>query len=157
MRYLWLVLPVALFLFLVPVPLAGQAEKDAPIAAVDTRPADMLIELNKATYNARRAIPASENIFIEEGKVIEALYVLTRQENPVAVPIGRVAVVSKVIFLDKAIQVFFQNDKCALLILTREDQMVRDMTLEQLLDLAKKGINALFTTKSGEAKQKLPT
>ena len=157
MRYLWLILPIALVLFLLPVPLAGQAEKDAPIAAVDTRPADMLIELNKATYFARRAIPASENIFIEEGKVIEALYVLTRQENPVAVPAGRVAVISKVIFLDKAVHVFFQNGKCALLILTREDQTVRDMTLEQLLDLTKKGINALFTTKIGEAKQKLPT
>jgi hypothetical protein len=134
-------------------PLAGQEEKQLPISPVDTRPAQMLLELNKASYAAKRAVPASDNIFIENGRVIEALFTLTRQENPVAIPAGQPAVVSKVILLDKAIHVFFQGDKCALLILTKEDQKVSEMTVEQLLDLARKGLTALFTVRT----PKVPT
>ena len=128
--------------------LADQVEKTAPVPPVsDTRAADLVAELSKFTYTAKRAVPASENIFVEDGRVVEALFALTRQENPTAVAAHRTAAVSKVMLLDKAIHVFFADDKCALLILTEKDQTIAAMTPEQLLKLAQKGIAALFVAK----------
>src|SRR5712692_3931981 len=49
--------------------------------APDTRAADLLAELSKSTYTAKRAIPASDSIFIEEGRVIESLRVVQGTET----------------------------------------------------------------------------
>ena len=139
---------LALLMLLSAGPLFAQAEKAAePPAAPDTRAADVVAILNKATFTAKRAIPASENIFIEDGKVIEALFVSARQENGVALPAGRTAAVSKVVLLGKALQVFFANDKFALMILTKDGKSVDDMTADQLVEVAKQGMATLFNTK----------
>ena len=147
MRYRdWLL--IALLMLLSAGPLFAQAEKAAPPpAAPDTRAADAMAILNKFTFTAKRAIPASENIFIEDRKVIEALFGLVRRENGIALPAGRTAAVSKVVLLDKALQVFFANDKFALMILTKDGKSVDDMTADQLVEMAKQAMAALFSTK----------
>jgi hypothetical protein len=141
---------IALLMLLSAGPLFAQAEKAAPPpAAPDTRAADVVATLNKSTFTARKAIPASENIFIEDGKVIESLFNMARQENGVALPAGRTAAVSKVVLMDKALQVFFANDKFALMILTKDHKSVDDMTADQLVELAKQAMVTLFSTKEG--------
>ncbi len=141
---------IALLMLLSAGPLFAQAEKAAPPpVAPDTRAADVVAILNKSTFTAKRAIPASENIFIEDGKVIEALFALARHKNGVALPAGRTAAVSKVVLLDKALQVFFANDKFALMILTKDNKSVDDMTADQLVELAKQAMAVLFSTKEG--------
>lgn len=139
---------IVVLMLVVAGPLMAQAEKEAPPpAAPDTRAADVQAVLNKSSYTAKRAIPATENIFIEDGKVIEAMFAMARQENGIALPTGQTASVSKVVLLDKALQVFFANDKFALMILTKDNKSVNDMTMEQLVELAKKGVATLFTLK----------
>ncbi len=134
-------------LFLMPVLLVAQTEKAPPAAAApDTRAADLLAELSKSTYTAKRAIPATDSIFIEDARVIEALFNSARDRG-IAIPSSKPATISKVLLLDRAVQVFFADGKCALLILAKEDQRVESMTLAQLADLAKKGIAALFAAK----------
>ena len=129
-------------------PLLGQAEKAAPAPdAAEARAAEVQATLAKTTFLAKRAIPASENIFVEDGKIVESLFAQTRQENDTALAAGKPATVSKVLLLDKAVHVFFDNDKFALLILTKEDQKIADMTPAQLVELARKGIAALFNVK----------
>ncbi len=141
---------IALLMLLSAGPLFAQAEKAAPPpAAPDTRAADVVAALNKSTFTAKRAIPASENIFIEDGKVIESLFSLARQENGVALAAGRTAAVSKVVLLGKALHVFFANDKFALMILTKGAKSVDDMTADQLVELAKQAMAPLFITKEG--------
>lgn len=139
---------IILLMLLLAGPLSAQAEKAAPPpTAPDNRAADVVAILNKSTFTAKRAIPASENIFIEDGKVIEALFALARRENGIALPAGRTAAVSKVVLLDKALQVFFANDKFALMILTKDGKSVDDMTADQLVEMAKQAMAALFSTK----------
>jgi hypothetical protein len=147
MRYrdAWLLIVLML---LAAGPLYGQPEKAPPGPTPEQiRAGELKGTLAKYLYVAKRAIPASENIFIEDGKVIEALFVMARQENGVALPAGQSAPLSKVVLLDKAVHVFFGEDKFAVLILTRDNRSVADMTTAELLDLAKKGLAALFTVK----------
>ncbi len=131
-------------------PLAGQTGKPTPAEPVDTRPADLLAELGKSVYIAKRAIPACDGILVEGGRVMESVFALNRQEKPSAVSAGNKVTVSKVLLLDKAVHVFFAEDKFALLILAKEGQAVADMTLPQLLKLSEEGIRALFTAQPAE-------
>ncbi len=147
MRYRDVVWAIVLLLFAAG-PLLGQAEQPAaPPSAAELRARDVTAALARFTFTARRAIPASDNIFVEDGKVIEALFALARQENGVALPAGQSATVSKVVFLDKALHVFLAHDKFAVLILTKDNKSVADLSVDQLVDLAKKGLAALFTVK----------
>jgi hypothetical protein len=152
----WPVLLLIALLLLAASPLNGQAEKAAPPAVTaDTRPAELLKELSARTFTAKRAIPTSDGIFVENGRVVEALFALGRQENPIAIAAGKTATVSKVLLLDKALHVFLAGDKCGLLILTREDKPTADMKLPELRKLALEGLGALFT--EGEQPKKPTT
>ena len=147
MRYRYVLL-IAALMVLVAGPLIAQAEKAAPPPpSAVARAADVLAALNKSAYTAKRAIPASENIFIEDSKVIEAMFALARQQEGVGINAGQTVTVSKVLLLDKALHVFFADDKIALLILTKDNKSVDELTTNQLLELAKKGIAALFTAR----------
>ena len=135
------------------VALKGQTEKAVQVPPVsETRAADLLAGLSKSVYTARRTIPVSENIFVEDGRVLEGSFALTRKENPTAVAANQTVKVSKVLLLEKALHIFFADDKCALLILTKDGQGTDSMTLEQLGELARKGVGALFTSKPAPPK-----
>ena len=119
------------------------------VAPTENRSAYLLAELSRSPYTAKRPIPASEDIFIDNGQLIEALFKLTAKEKPVAIQGGKTAQVSRVLLLDKALQIYFDN-KCALIVITKDDQLVVQMTPQQLLDLAREGIAALFATEGDQ-------
>lgn len=137
---------VVVVALLAPRMLAAQDEKPAP-ASPDIRAAELKTELLKNTYTAKRAIPESDNIFVENGRVVEALFTMEREGHATALESGKTTSISKVVLLDRAIQVFFANDKCALLILTKGERRTADMAPPELLELARQGIGALFTAK----------
>ncbi len=153
MRGRIVLLLVLLLLLLAPRTLSGQAETAGPaVQPPDTRAADLLAELGKSTYTAKRAIPATENIFVESGRVMDGLFSRARQEHGTAVAAGKITTVTKVVLLDRAVQVFLEKDQCALIILPKEDQFVKDMTLPQLLELARAGLGTLFNSKPEPAR-----
>ena len=75
---------------------------------------------------------------------MEAVFALISKERPVAIAGGDTVLVSKVLFLDKALHIYFADDKCAILVLTNEDKLIKDLSPRQLLDHPKKRIAALF-------------
>jgi hypothetical protein len=116
--------------------------------AADMRPAALLEELSQFTYTANRAIPASDNIFIEEGRVVEELFEIEKEKFGTAVAAGETTSVSKVTVMYRAVHVFFAADRCALLIIPPHGQLTADMSVQQLLQVARKGMEALFVVKS---------
>ncbi len=140
-------------LFLTPAMVGADRNKAGPVGGV--RAEDVLKELAKTTFTARRDLPAEENIFIENGKVMEELFLLSQREHPVAVAAGKTATVSKVILMDTALQVMFR-EKCGFVILTGE-QDLRNMTLQQVVDVARRGLGVVFQINSADQKPKLPT
>jgi hypothetical protein len=141
-------------LFLTPAMVGADRNKAGPVGGV--RAEDVLKELAKTTFTARRDLPAEENIFIENGKVMEELFLLSQREHPVAVAAGKTATVSKVILMDTALQILFR-EKCGFVILTGEQQDLRNMTLPQVVDVARRGLGVVFQINSADQKPKLPT
>ncbi len=143
MRYR-IALILVVLLLITPRMLSAQEDK---VKTPEARAAELLAELSKGTYTAKRSVPASEGIFIEDGRVVEALYGPALAEYGKAIAAGQPATISKVVLLDRAIQVYFAKDKCSLLILGKGDREIKDLTDTQLLELAKQGVGALFTVK----------
>lgn len=150
-RIVLLLLLLLLLLLMLPLAVSGDIGKDVkegPVASQpDTRAADLLAELAKSTYTAKRAIPAMDGIFVENGHVMEGVFAQGRSDYETAVAANRSVTVSKVELLDRAIQIFFADGKCGLIVLPKEDRSIADMPLPELLDLAHKGISALFVAK----------
>ena len=153
MRYRPALLLIVLML-LMSGSLWGQETKTAPAPPPDTRAADLLAELSKRLHR-QEGHPAVRQHLRGNGKVMEALLAMARQERPPAIPVGKSATVSKVLLLDKALHIFLADDKCALLILTKDDRVIADFTLPELLKLAQEGLGVLFTSKLTEAPRKL--
>lgn len=125
----------------------AQSRKTPEVVLAEKRGAELRAELSKSAYTAKRSLPASEDIFVENGQVIEALFVLTVREKPVALPAGSTTSVSKVVLLDRGLHIYFADNRCAVIVLTKDDKLIKDMSTRQLLDLAKEGIGVLFTPK----------
>jgi len=135
--------------------LPGGAEEWQP---PDLRPVEVMKQLSTVNFTALRNIPASDSIFIEQGRVIEGLFNAALAEHEVAVAAGNQTKVSSFVILDSAIQVYLQNDTCALIILTENSLPTQSMTTEQLVNLARSGLAALFQSDAPESKPpKLPT
>jgi hypothetical protein len=126
---------------------AAQSGRTPAMVLAERRGAELRAELAKSAYEAKRSLPASEDIFVENGQVIEALFVLTVREKPLAIPAGSTTFVSKVVLLDRGLHIYFADNRCAVIVLTKEDKLIKDMSARQLLDLAKEGIGVLFTAK----------
>jgi len=126
---------------------SAQSGRTPERVLAERRGAELRAELAKSAYTAKRSLPASEDIFVENGQVIEALFVLTVREKPVALAAGSTTSVSKVVLLDRGLHIYFADNRCAVIVLTREDKLVKDMSARQLLDLAKEGIGVLFASK----------
>lgn len=135
--------------------LPGGTEKWQP---PDLRPVEVMSQLAEWDFTATRNVPASDRIFIEQGRVIEGLFNAALAENKVAVTAGARTKVSSFVILDSAIQVFLENDACALVILTKNGLPTQPMTAEQLVNLARSGLAALFRSDMPESKEpRLPT
>lgn len=158
MRYIFVGFAIALLLA-APLPLVAQlpgaGEEWHP---PDLRPVEVMNQLSKWDFTANRNIPASDSIFVEQGRVIEGLFSAALAEKEVAVASGARTKVSSFVILDSAIQVFLEKDACALIILTENGLPTQAMTVEQLVNLARAGLAALFKTDMPEPKTpRLPT
>ena len=124
----------------------------------DLRPVEVMSQLTQGDFTATRNIPASDSIFIEQGRVIEGLFNAALAEKDIAVAAGARTKVSSFVILDSAIQVYLEKDTCALIILTENGQPTKPMTVEQLVNLARSGLAALFRSDMPESKTpRLPT
>lgn len=124
----------------------------------DLRPVAVMSQLTQGEFTATRNIPASDSIFIEQGRVIEGLFNAALAEKEVAVAAGARTKVSSFVILDSAIQVYLEKDACALIILTENGLPTKPMTVEQLVNLARSGLAALFESNLPESKTpRLPT
>ncbi len=101
-------------------------------------------ELTKFEYKAKRDIPAADSIFVEKGKIQEAMYKLSLQQGGVLLKSGKSTKVSSVKIMDHGVQVFFETDKCAMINLAAENEDVPKLTLPKLVEFAKTSIAALF-------------
>ena len=155
MRFRFVALLLALLL-VAPGLLLAQQKEEPDQTVPDTRTANVLAELSKFTFTAKRAIPTSDGIIVENGRVMEELFGWLVREHPAAIPARQTATVSKVVLLDRAVQVFFANVKCALLILSKDSKRAADMTAPELLELARQGIGALFVSKPPFEENKKP-
>ncbi|MBI3667472.1 MAG: hypothetical protein HY236_14805 [Acidobacteria bacterium] len=155
MRFRVMVLSLALMLA-VPGLLVAQQKEAPEQMAPDTRAADLQVELSKITFTAKRNIPSSDGIIVENGRVMEELFGWLVREYPAAIRARQTAAVSKVVFLDRAVQVFFADGKCALMILAKEDRLATDMKGPELLQLVRQGIDALFVSKPPLEQNKKP-
>ncbi len=126
---------------------SAQSGRTPAMVLAERRGAELRKELAKSAYTAKRSLPASEDIFVENGQVIEALFVLTVREKPVAIPAGSTTSVSRVVLLDRGLHIYFADNRCAVIVLTKEDKLIQDMSTRQLLELAKEGIGVLFESK----------
>ena len=124
----------------------------------DLRPVAVMSQLTQGDFTATRNIPASDSIFIEQGRVIEGLFNAVLAEKDIAVAAGARTKVSSFVILDSAIQVYLEKDACALIILTENGLPTKPMTVEQLVNLARSGLAALFRSDKPESKTpRLPT
>jgi hypothetical protein len=110
-------------------------------------------ELAKATYVARRDLPASETIFVEYGGVREDL--LVWEDSTPAIRAGKRGTVEKVVVTERSIQVLFR-EKCGIIILPYDVGDLRDKNVPELVDLARAGLNTVFQLWEVR-KPKLPT
>ena len=130
---------------------APPTEQKAPAPTpTKERESELLKELAKFEYKAKRSIPAADSIFVEKGKVQEALYKLAMQTGGVLLKPGATTKVSSVKIMDRGIQVFFETDKCALINLAADSEDIAKMSLSQMVDFSKASISALFQIIGGE-------
>ena len=104
---------------------------------------EIMKNLTQTEYKARLDIPASDSLFVDDGKVVEGMYKVALKNNKVAFKAGETAKVTKVEILDFAIQVYFNEDTA--IIGSAANHMDLDkVSPADLTDLASKSIAAFF-------------
>jgi hypothetical protein len=102
--------------------------------------------LSQVEYKARVDVPASDSLFVDEGKIVEGTYQVALKHNKVAFKVGETAKVTQVKILDFAVQVYF-NDETAIIGMGANHLDLSSMSAAELIDLASKSIAALFDLK----------
>jgi len=104
---------------------------------------EIMKALTQTQYKARLDIPASDSLFVDDGKVVEGMYKVALKNNKVAFKAGETAKVIQVKILDFAIQVYFSDDTA--IIGTGANHVdLSSMNAADLTELASKSIAALF-------------
>jgi len=127
-----------------------------PVVAQNNQSLDKLIQqknqaraneimktLSQTEYKARVDVPASDSLFVDEGKIVEGTYQVALKHNKVAFKAGETAKVTQVKILDFAVQVYF-NDETAIIGTGANHPDLSSMNAAELVDLAGKSIAALF-------------
>jgi len=105
---------------------------------------DILKNLTQTDYKARVDIPASDSLFVDDGKVVEGMYNVALKNNKVAFKAGETAKVTQVKILDFAVQVYF-NDDTAIIGTTAAHVDLDKASAADLTEMATKAISGLFT------------
>lgn len=120
---------------------AGPAAQDRQAQ----RAAELLLELQKHVYRARRDIPLVDCIVVEDGKLIEwHVYGKSMKKRPTVLRAGTVTQVSSVKVGDSSIEVFFATDTCSLTAVSARPLNTATASFQQLLETTSKAIAAIF-------------
>lgn len=139
------------FLLLLALVVPGFAQKAAAPSEEPTGLEQQLLkELAKYEYKAKRDVPAADSIFVEKGKLQLPMYKLSLQQGGVLLKTGKTTKVSSVKIMDHGVQVFFETDKCALINMAADSEQVMSLPLQKLLDFTRTSIGALFEQVGGE-------
>lgn len=106
----------------------------------------VLRDLTQAAYKAKVDMPTSDSLFVNDGKVSEAMYNAALRAGKVAIKTGETAKVTRVQVLDFAVQVFFGDESVALIGTTANQADTAKMSGAELCDLAKRTVAAFFNT-----------
>jgi hypothetical protein len=104
---------------------------------------EIMKSLTGTEYKARVDIPASDSLFVDDGKVVEGMYKVALKNNKVAFKAGETAKVTQVKILDFAVQVYF-NDDTAIIGTTATHLDLDKSGAAELTALASKSIAAFF-------------
>lgn len=105
---------------------------------------EVLRQLTQHEYRAKADIPAVDGIFVQDGKVNEALYRYAMRENAKALRAGAVTKVSSVKIMDHGVQIYLATDSCALIGISASPVDTADMPAPELVKLAQKSLAPLF-------------
>jgi hypothetical protein len=105
-----------------------------------------LKNLAQTEYKARLDVPASDSLFVDDGKVVEGMYNVALKNNKVAFKAGETAKVTQVKILDFAVMVYF-NDDTAIIGSGLDHADLSNVSAADLAALASKSIAALFDVK----------
>jgi hypothetical protein len=122
---------------------SGQSLDKLVQQKIQAKGTDVLKALTQNEYKARVDIPASDSLFVDDGKVVEGMYNVALKNNKVAFKAGETAKVTQVKILDFAVQVYF-NDDTAIIGTTANHADVANLSVADLTDLSVKAIGALF-------------
>lgn len=155
---------ITILLVLFALVLTGVASKAPAQAVTKSATADLesqlLKELAKYEYKAKKDVPAADYLFIEKGRLQEAMYKSALQTGGVLVKAGAVTKVSSVKIMDRGVQIFFETDKCAMINMAAENDDLAKMSLPKLVEFSKTSIAALFhivgEEKAGSGEAKAP-
>ena len=104
---------------------------------------EIMKSLTQTEYKARVDIPASDSLFVDDGKVVEGMYKVALKNNKVAFKAGETAKVTQVKILDFAVQVYF-NDDTAIIGTTATRLVLDKSSAADITALASKSIAGLF-------------
>jgi hypothetical protein len=104
---------------------------------------EVLKSLTQNEYKARVDIPASDSLFVDDGKVVEGMYNVAAKNNKLAFKAGETAKVTQVKILDFAIQVYF-SDETAIIATTASHLDLEKAGAADLTEMANKAISGLF-------------
>ena len=140
---------IAVILLVLAVPAMGQGnkttlEKDLQSKQKMEKAQSVLRELAQVDYKAKMDIPASDNLFVNDGKLSEAMYNAAKREGKIAIKAGQTSKVVKVELLDFAIEVYFGDESCALIGTPAVQAETTSVSSADLTALAKKTIAAFF-------------
>ncbi len=140
-------LAIVLILAIIAVPAVAQGGKESLESLMQQKrqaekTAAVLREITQSEYRAQMDIPASDSLFVEDGKLTTATY-RAALKNGVALKAGETTRVTQVKLMDFGVQVFFANGACALIGWADKFEPA-NQTVEAIAGLAKKTLLAVF-------------
>jgi hypothetical protein len=143
---------MVVFLLLTPWVIVAKSDKPVPDnqeTSPEIRAEQILRQLSTTIYTARRNLPVSDTLFVENGMLVESLFAFNSRGGRVAAAADQEVTVSKVVLMTKAVQVFFKEG-FAVIVITERDRETKDMTLPQLVSLARKGLGSMLEAKADQ-------
>lgn len=143
MRYLKALFLAPLLVLALALPAAAQAQPEK--SADNDLEQQVLKELAKFEFKAKRDVPAADSIFVDKGRLQEAMYKLSLSQGGVLLKSGKTTKVSSVKIMEHGIQIFLETDKCAMISMAADTEAVQKMAVPKLVELSKATLGALFT------------
>ena len=150
----------ALLLILLAAPsVAAQAnrptsEKKVSDSELAAKTKEILAELTRTEYRARKDTPLVDCNFVENGKLMEGIFNSNMGDAKV-LRAGTVTKISSIKVMEHAIQVYFASDTLGVIGINTPQVDTSVMSVKDLAEMARKALAPLFdTVKADEVKPK---